>query len=166
MSVDKHKVFISYYHKEDQKYARHLQKFYGGSMINKSLNDDIGFLSKEAILTKIRREHLRNSTVTVVLVGKHTYGRRWVDWEIYASLRPYGGRTRNGLVGVYLPRYSKNEFRLTDNIESGYAVKINWDDLELRNGFARAVQKAWNRRNEYSLIDNSRSVRRKNAPIP
>lgn len=165
MSTNKHKVFISYFHEDDQEYAYRLKEFYGDAIIDKSLNVDIGYMSKDYILNLIRRERLRDSTVTVVLVGQHTYGRKWVDWEIYASLRPYGYRTRNGLVGVYLPRHSNKHFRLTDNILSGYAVKLNWNELDSRSRLSNAVHKAWNRRNYPSLIVNTRPLRINNAPI-
>lgn len=161
----RHKVFISYYHYEDQDYANILASRYEDAIIDKSLYGDFGHLKNDAILNKIRKEHLRDSTVTVVLVGLHTYGRKWVDWEINASLRPYADRTRNGLLGVYLPKHSRKHFRLTDNIISGYAVRINWKVIDRRNGFSDAVHDAWKRRRYDYLIDNSRSLREKNAPI-
>lgn len=165
MVTQRHKVFISYHHELDQEYADEIREFYGSSksIIDKSMYEDLSHLQDETILTKIRREHLLDSTVTVVLVGKHTWGRKWVDWEIYSSLRPYAERTVNGLVGVYLPGYSKKHFRLTDNIQNGYAVKINWNDVE--NKFINAVHKAWNRRRRPELIDNSRPLRQRNAPL-
>ena len=165
MAPERHKIFISYYHDEDQDYANKLASRYGDAIIDKSLYGDFGHLDNDTILNKIRKEHLRNSTVTVVLVGMHTYGRKWVDWEINASLRPYGDRTRNGLLGVYLPNHSRKHFRLTDNILSGYAVRINWKDLERKNSFSRSVQKAWEKRRSDGLIVNSRRIREKNAPI-
>jgi hypothetical protein len=161
----RHKIFISYHHDEDQKYADILASRYEDAIIDKSLYGDFGHLKNDTILNKIRKEHLRDSTVTVVLVGLHTYGRKWVDWEIYASLRPYADRTRNGLLGVYLPDHSRKHFRLTDNILTGYGVRIKWKDLDRRYSFSEAVHNAWkNRRYDY-LIDNSRPLREKNAPI-
>lgn len=161
----KHKVFISYYHREDQKYAEHLAYTYGYAIIDKSLYGDFGYLQTATILNKIRKEHLRDSTVTVVLVGMHTYGRKWVDWEIYASLRPYGERTRNGLVGIYLPQHSRKNFRLTDNIRSGYAIRMKWKEAQDEEEFVYAVHSAWNARRRDYLIDNSRPLRQRNARI-
>ena len=80
MAPDRHKIFISYYHDEDQDYANTLASRYEDAIIDKSLYGDFGHLNNDTILNKIRKEHLRNSTVTVVLVGMHTYGRKWVDW--------------------------------------------------------------------------------------
>jgi hypothetical protein len=78
-------------------------------------------------------------------------------------LRPYGERTRNGLVGVYLPNYRNKYFRITDNIHSGYAVSIHWKDID--KSFIDAIHKAWNNRNRPELIENTRKVREKNAPL-
>ncbi len=82
MVTRKHKVFISYYHKEDHSYANYLANNYGESIIDESLYDDLSDLKNDTILNKVRGKHLRDSTVTVVLVGMHTYGRKWVDWEL------------------------------------------------------------------------------------
>lgn len=41
--------------------------------------------------------HLRNTTVTVVLIGTYTAQRRWVKYEIEQSIK-----RNNGLLGVYI----------------------------------------------------------------
>ncbi len=164
MVTYKHKIFISYHHGRDQSYADKLKNLYKTAIIDKSMREDISYLASESILRKIRLEHLMDSTVTVVLVGVNTWGRKWVDWEIYSSLRGYGERTINGLVGVFLPVHSGRQFRLTDNIESGYAIEIQWKDINA--DFIDAVHKAWNRRKyRPDLIDNSRPLRQHNAPL-
>jgi len=161
----RHKVFISYHHDEDQEYADRLRKYYGSSkaIIDKSMRRDLGHLQPETIMNKIRREHLLDSTVTVVLIGKHTWGRKWVDWEIGASIRPYKERTINGLVGLWLPDHSTKEFRMTDNLESGYAVDLSWEDIQ--DDFIDKVHQAYNRRRRADLIDNTRSTRGRNASL-
>ena len=127
------------------------------------MREDIGHLSIDTILHRMRREHLLDSTVSVVLIGNHTWGRKWVDWEIYSSLRPYADRTINGLVGIYLPKHRKKEFRLTDNARSGYALTLKWDELDEK--FIDTVHSAWNKRRRYDLIENSRPLRYRNAPL-
>ena len=84
---------------------------------------------------------------------------------INASLRSYGDRTRNGLVGIYLPRHSRKHFRLTDNIHSGYAVRLKWNDIKNETKFVKTVHMAWNRRRRDYFIDNLRELRQRNAPI-
>lgn len=41
--------------------------------------------------------HLMNTTVTVVLIGKHTASRSWVQYEIAESIK-----RKNGLLGIYI----------------------------------------------------------------
>jgi hypothetical protein len=161
----RHKVFISYHHDEDQDYADKLRQYYGSSraIIDKSMREDLGHLQPDTIMNKIRREHFTDSTVTVVLIGNHTWGRKWVDWEIGASIRPYMERTINGLVGIWLPDHSLNDFRLTDNLQSGYAVDLSWEDVE--DDFIDKVHEAYNRRRRADLIDNTRSTRERNASL-
>ena len=161
----RHKIFLSYHHDFDQEYAELIKEIYGSNraIIDKSMYKDISHLCSETILQRIRTEHLIDSTVTVVLVGKHTWGRKWIDWEIHASLRPYGYRTINGLVGVYLPGYSNTDFRLTDNIQSGYALELDWSDIEA--DFIDVIHQAFNRRDQPELIDNTRGLRERNAPL-
>ncbi len=85
-----HKVFISYHHENNQDYKdclvsmgkRH-RIFIDRSVDTGDISDD---LSDEEIREKIRDEYLRDSTVTIVLVGKKTKRRKHVDWEIYSSM--------------------------------------------------------------------------------
>ena len=60
----------------------------------------------ERIRRIIRDRYLRDSTVTIVLVGKETKHRKHVDWEIHSSM--YGGAAdrRSGIVVINLPGIS------------------------------------------------------------
>jgi len=158
-----HKVFVSYHHANDQAKADYLRRKYGESntLIDRSLPSEIDSDDDDYILSIIRTKHLKDSTVTIVLIGSETYTRKWVDWEIYASLRPYGDRTVNGLLGIYLPTATKVPPRLEDNIKSGYAVTMKWENIswQLESKIEEAYQ---NRRKEY-LIKNDRPRRRRNG---
>ncbi|MFD1988933.1 TIR domain-containing protein [Paenibacillus nicotianae] len=48
--------------------------------------------NKDYILNEIRTKQLKDSVITIVLIGKDTWSRKWVDWEIYSSLHPYKER--------------------------------------------------------------------------
>lgn len=50
----------------------------------------------------IREKHLTDSTVTIVLIDRCTWSRRFVDWEIASSLRNDPNNKRNGLLGIKL----------------------------------------------------------------
>lgn len=85
----RHKVFVSYHHENDEKYRKIFENKFGRSYVSKSvgIGDINPNLKNETIRRKIRDEFLRDSTVTVVLVGKETWKRKHVDWEISSSIR-------------------------------------------------------------------------------
>lgn len=159
-----HRAFISYHHDADQWYANYLRENYGDGEV--FFDESLAYAYPDSwpddrILSDIRTEHLRDSTVTVVLIGAETAGRKWVDWEINASLRPYGKRTRNGLLGIYLPGCGDAPARLQDNIDSGYAVTMVWNDVAWR--LEDKIQEAFDLRGSTDLVENSRPLRRRNG---
>ena len=93
--------------------------------------------------------------------NRETANRKWVDWEIYASLRPYGERSRNGLLGIYLPTAGETPARLQDNIDSGYAVTMKWENISWQ--LDSKIEEAYNNRNKSDLVRNSRKRRERNS---
>lgn len=137
----KHKVFISFHHANDENYKLKFEELFNDkfeTLISGSIKDgDINPNDNtETIRRIIRDKYLRNTTVTIVLVGKETWKRKHVDWEIYSSLRKTKNNPRSGLLGILLPThfdYGKkiiNTYtippRLYDNINCGYAELIKW----------------------------------------
>lgn len=53
---------------------------------------------KDADIEKWIDGQLTGTSVTVVLIGEKTYGRKWVNYEITASWKKRG----NGLIGIYV----------------------------------------------------------------
>ncbi len=158
-----HKVFVSYHHENDQSKATHLRDTYGedNTLIDRSLADAYDDKTDDEILALIRTNHLKDSTVTIVLIGSETANRKWVDWEIYASLRPYGSRTRNGLLAIYLPTAGTTPARLQDNLDSGYAVSMNWGNISWQ--LESKIQEAFDNRSKSDLVRNSRARRQRNS---
>lgn len=64
------------------------------------ISDD---LDDQAIRQKIRDEYLRDSTVTILLVGRNTWRRKHVDWEIYSSMFDGQVNKKSGILVVNLP---------------------------------------------------------------
>jgi len=157
------KVFVSYHHDKDQLKANHLRTTYGSNdtLIDRSLSDAYDSASNDYILQQIRTHHLKDSSVTIVLIGSETYKRKWVDWEIYSSLRPYGARKRNGLLGIYLPTAYITPARLQDNIDTGYAVTMKWENISWQ--LDSKIQQAYNNRDLDYLVNNSRARRVRNS---
>jgi MTH538 TIR-like domain (DUF1863) len=66
-------------------------------------NDDfINSDNPEYVMGEIRRKYLGDASVTILLIGKCTHSRRYVDWEIKSSLRR-GESLPNGLLAYVLP---------------------------------------------------------------
>jgi hypothetical protein len=115
MPTNIHKVFVSYHHTEpDQTYRNNFETLFANYheiMISKSVQ--IGEISQniqtETIRQKIRDEYLRDSTITIVLIGNNTWQRKHVDWEIGSSIRQTQFNSRSGLLGIFLPSYPLND---------------------------------------------------------
>ena len=140
--MKKHKVFISYHHhKSDYKYRKIIESFSEKYDIFDSLTvkiDEIGEVGTEEFRRQVREKHLRESTVTIVLIGRCTWSRKHVDYEIYNTLRETDNNLRSGLIGIILPNYPKRKGekfnprtipkRLSQNLENKYANIHNWTD--------------------------------------
>ena len=102
-----HKVFISYHHANDQWYKNKLIEIGNGFglFIDRSVNtgDIPEFWTDQAIREKIRDEYLRDSTVTILLAGIETRGRKHVDWELYSSMFDGTRNKKSGILVVSLP---------------------------------------------------------------
>lgn len=91
--------------------------------------DIIDSTDTDYVMRRIRELYLKDSTVTIVPTGKCTWARRYVDWEIQASLRHGETVTPNGLLGIVLPSAGKspvasNRLKLNlkgSNSDEGYA---------------------------------------------
>jgi len=105
-----HKVFISYHHENDQAYKDSLVRFGERHSIFLDRSVDTGdiseTLSAESIRRIIRDEYLRDSTVTIVLVGAETKRRKHIDWEIHSSMYDGEKNKRSGIIVINLPGIS------------------------------------------------------------
>lgn len=169
----KHKVFISFYHNDDQYYKDYIDKYLSNNIINKSVKDGEydSENSDQYIKRLIREDKISDSSVVVVLVGPNTKGRKHVDWEIYAGLSPsINGNA--GLIGIILPElkpdtdgkyyYDDLPARLSDNWKSDYADMYEWNYAI--NHFDEIIEKSYNNRiKKKSLIDNSRLQKKYNT---
>ncbi len=150
---DRHKVFISYHHDNDQSYKDEFLKLFGpnGADILVDYSVDTGDIDEnlqtETIRQKIRDEYIKEATVVIVLIGMETWKRKHVDWEISSGIRDTKNNPRCGLLGIFLPSYpliNGNQFkhctippRLHDNFAKTssapglpmYAQLYKWKDM-------------------------------------
>ncbi len=165
-----HKVFLSYYHNEDEDFRNRFEALFGNVIVSRSVN--IGDIDPNAeteyVRQKIRNEYLSDSTVTVVLVGAHTWQRKHVDWEIYSSLRDTQNSSRSGLIGILLPTYPRSKQgsydpntippRLWDNAKKredgleSFSKIYGW--TENQSDIQTIIDEAFERRNRINPINN------------
>jgi hypothetical protein len=140
------KVYVSYQHDGDQRDRDRFGALFADRhdvvvLEGPPLEEDEEFdedLKPDAVRQKIREEFLRDSAVTVVLVGASTWKRKHVDWEIGASVRHTQTHPRSGLLGILLPSYmTANKGRqephtmpprLYDNVACKFAQVHEWSD--------------------------------------
>jgi hypothetical protein len=135
----KHRVFVSYHHK-DEVYRQRWDRLFSDFFVNVSVKpgeiDDSS--SAEYIKRLIQKEYVTQASVVVVLVGPKAYCRKHIDWEISAGLnKKVGGYS--GLLGIWLPNHPDSGAgkpwsrpstpgRLADNLASGYAKSKDWSE--------------------------------------
>jgi hypothetical protein len=161
---------VSYHHENDQGYREQFERLCTDVIVSRSV--DIGDIDPNAnteyVRQKIRDEYLRDATVTVVLIGKLTWQRKHVDWEIYSSLRDTSNNPRGGLIGILLPTYQFQEPRkyypytipprLYDNLKERPDRNPPFASIYLWSNNATEVQdwihQAFLRRDKYNPINN------------
>lgn len=138
-----HRVFISYHHANDQAYKEELVKFGEKFEIFKDWSVDTGDISDdltdEQIREKIRDEYLRDSTVTILLVGTETKNRKHVDWELYSSM--YNGKInkKSGVIVINLPSVNCNYYVASHDgeKENVFPEQHSWCRITDRSEFER-----------------------------
>ena len=143
-----------------------------GDIVDKSIEDgDINDLAMvDTVRRNIRDNFIADATVTVVLIGRCTWQRKHVDWEIGSSLGHTSYNSRCGLLGILLPNHPDYNTRiyhsslipprLADNCVEGnsFARIYNWiDDISIIKDW---IHKSFLRRE--MLPDNSRDQFGKN----
>lgn len=164
------RIFVSYHHANDRQAYEDFVQLVSGTYdvcTDHSVRGRIHSDNSAYVIRRIREEYISGSSVTVVLCGRDTPWRKFVDWEIKATLD-----AQHGLVGLCLPSCALDAQnlrpvpdRLFDNIQSGYAEWIHWPTL-LAGGLtiANAVHSA--RERDRRLIVNSRELMSRNGTSP
>lgn len=136
-----HRVFVSYYHHDDQWYKNELVKwaeankiFIDGSVDTGDIPDD---WDDQTIRETIRDEYLQDTSVTVVLVGPNTRHRKHVDWEIYSSMFDGKVNKKSGIVVVMLPETNCDDCHIpySNEKEQIYPEIKNWTSVNSREEY-------------------------------
>lgn len=137
-----HKVFISYHHQNDQFYKNELIRlgnsfgvFIDRSVDTGAISED---LSDQTIREKIRDEYLRDSTITILLVGTETKNRKHIDWEIYSSMYDGARNNKSGILAINLPPTQCSNFYAAHGNEEKrqiYPEQRTWVRIDSRREF-------------------------------
>ena len=131
----RHKVFISYYHNDDQKYKNELlslnksYNFFDDYSVNENDIDDTN-KSSEQIRQIIRDEYIKDATVLILLCGANTRKRKHIDWEIHAAMYNTDKNPKLGILIINLPTIKQaqragsgeDKALLSNNFESWTSV--------------------------------------------
>lgn len=185
-NIPKNKVFISFHHADDDD-RKEFENIFSSDVetfVSRSVQDgDIDPNNKtETTRQAIRDGFISQSSVTIVLIGRNTWKRKHVDWEIGYSIKKTSQNTSSGLIGILLPSYqlcalgscsysvSDNGTvytpcnippRLYDNVQAGYAKVYSYPTSH--HELMTWIHEAFQRRNSIiSLPDNSRHYFKEN----
>lgn len=153
-----HKCFISYNSADKDAVDEFCEKF-SGSFIRRGLkmeDDIIDSTNTDYVMQRIRSLYLKDSTVTIVLIGKCTWARRFVDWEVQASLRNPADGYPNGVVAIQLwDSYKTLPNRVNLNVNSGYSKFYKYPASSA--SLEKLIDEAFDARsNKQNLIVNPR----------
>lgn len=158
-------VFLSHHHADEAEVKRFFAEADGRAchcrMVDSS-EEPINSDDYDYVMRVIREQHLANSSVSIVMIGRCTAARKYVDWEIASSLRDDPVNHRSGLMGIFLPSLSHLSDstllamlppRLEANRRSGYAKVYRYPGTvgDLQGWIDDAFAARMNRAN---LVDN------------
>lgn len=162
-----HRVFVSYHHDNDQSYkdalvtwAKEHEIFIDWSVDTGDIDED---LPDERIREIIRDEYLRDSSVTILLVGTETKHRKHIDWELYSSM--YDGKInkKSGIIVINLPSTNCDCFTASHEGEKSqvFPEQNDWVTITERAEFERRYPNMPDR-----IIDNLLKTEAKISVIP
>ena len=162
---EKPRVFVSYHHENDQWYYDRFNELFSNVydiLTDRSVDRNIRSDDAEYQMRRIREDYITGSSLTIVLCGVESYKRKFIDWEICATLNK-----QHALLGINLPTNLANRdgmfvvpARLHDNIESGYAGWMLWS--EVPSELAQNLNAAKSKASETRLIQNGRDTMNRN----
>ena len=161
-----HKCFISF-KTHDMEFKKYIQENLAVDMIDKSLNEPINSQDEDYIMRKIREDYLKDSTVTIHLIGSESaennywQNQNYIKRELQASLSNTSAGSRNGILGVVLPsmydRIYRGEQACFTCFKNHDVVKINEDTTvkEFSYNFYLPLDNdkhAWSEEDRYCIL--------------
>lgn len=174
----RHKCFISYHGAnatEVLSFVKRFENVFIPRVIGVTDEDPrINSNDLDYVMDTIREKYLSNSTVTILMVGSCTWSRKFIDWEIYSSLRRDKVNRLNGLMGIELPSAAQANVtlqnRFSENLPKaaggdGYARY--WSYPRTDQALRDCIQDAFNARQQRDhLIQNTQQRRQRDSSCP
>jgi len=173
----RHKCFICYHGADIDDVTKFVENFSSvfiprvlGASESDHFDDPVNSTVMEYIKSTIGSKYLSDSSVTILYVGKCTWSRKYVDWELSSTLRNDPKNKRSGLIAITPADRSTNQLpaRFNDNYGSpdsskGFARYYYYPSSTtvLRNCIEDAFA---NREARARLINNSRDLRIRDSP--
>lgn len=167
------KTFLCYHHADEKQVTDFMERFDRGdkAFITRALGDDmpgdvIDSDNPTYVMRRIGELYLQDSTITIVMLGRCTWSRRYVDWELQASLRSGEQTIPNGVLGIRLPtatspanpdRLDKNLPKSNSIIDHNKAYARRYRYPENKSELVKWIEDAYQARTSRKhLIDNPR----------
>jgi hypothetical protein len=146
MAQIRRKCFVSHHAEDATAVNAFINRFGPANFIKRGVTmpqDLIDSTNVDYVMRRVRELYVADSTVTIVLVGECTWARRFVDWEVQASLR---AANPNGLLAIKLGGSELFTLppRVQANVDSGYA-KYHWYPKDT-DALARWIDDAYDAR--------------------
>lgn len=156
----KRKVFVSYHHRGEQTVVESFIKQFSEEydvFIDESL-DRAADSEDSEYLNQVCRDAIDGTSVTIVMIGKQTGCRKFVDWEIRHTLF-----RDHGLVAISRPGLADSDAclseRLKDNRKTGYAKWYEYPSSA--SSLKTMIDEAYAA--DAAKIDNSREKMKRNT---
>ena len=158
----KRKVFVSYHHKGEQTvvddfietFSEDYEVFIDESLDRAAVSEDSEYLNQ------VCRDAIDGTSVTIVMIGKQTGCRKFVDWEIRHTLY-----REHGLVAISRPGLSGSDAclpeRLVDNRSSGTGYAKWYKYPGGASSLKNMIDEAYDA--DTGKIDNSREKMHRNT---
>ena len=156
----KRKVFISFHHKGEQKVVDDFIKKFSDDyeVFTDSSLSDAADSDNDEYLNEVCRKAISGTSVTIVMIGKQTGCRKFVDWELRYTLH-----LKHGLVGISRPQLADSDAclpkRLSDNRKSGYSKWYKYPSSA--SSLKRMIDEAYDA--DASKIDNTRDKMKRSS---
>ncbi len=165
----RHRCFVSYHHGDEvevQDFVSHFDHdrdvFVSRGIGAGMAGDIIDSNDASYIMRRVREKYMAGTTVTIVMIGRCTWSRKYVDWEVAASLRNNPTSGRSGLMAVTLPSVSASPRqlppRVADNHEGIKGYARWWKYPQSIEALAELIEAAYELRSSNHLVDNSRAL--------